>query len=124
METDMTAEEPLKASQPYRLDRDKAILDFIRHIATLAGGALAFIAAFVRDNDRIPQWAIVGAVVSFVVAMIAHLFAYLMSIGEFFGRESHEISGLKATWFAIIITVAVFALTIGFVFLGAGAASK
>lgn len=105
-----------------RLERDRAILDFTKHLATIHSGAIAFPVAvldkFAPDQKRL----VLGAFVAFVAALVLSTAASGISLHWFYAlhrrpmREHHA----SRVFFLLVIASGVL-LIVGFALIGTAA---
>jgi hypothetical protein len=104
-----------------KLERDKAILDLIKHHATLAAGALAIVAAFMKDANG-PSAATKWAVGLFILSLLFGLLAFTTFVLTLYGEHEEvwrkERSSLYQLGWLLIGTS--WCLISGFVALGVG----
>jgi hypothetical protein len=72
-----------------RLEKDKAILDYLKHIATLTTGSIGVLTGFAEKfvTLRGGRESVQVAIVAFLISLLFNLVAYSISLFCFYGRE-------------------------------------
>lgn len=110
-------------SRKVEVERDKAILEFMKHMASITSGALVFVAGFaekfVHDGD---QRFFTTAIFAFLLSLLFNLAAYSVSLFWFFGRPGPKNMKVGEL-FAFLATLTAVAMLIGFGAIAVGATS-
>ena len=94
-----------EAENARALERDRAILDFTKHLATVQSGAIAFLVAVFDKFDGGQKHLIVWAFIAFVVALTLTILASSISLYWFHGRRIRptEDDGISIAFVSLLI---------------------
>lgn len=105
-----------------RLERDRAILDFTKHLATVHSGAIALLIAVFDKFAPGQKHFVLGAFVAFVAALVLSTAATGISLYWFHGRHSRPAREHPASKvFFLLVMGSGFLLIIGFTLVGVAA---
>jgi hypothetical protein len=101
---------------PSTLERDKAILDFCKHLATLSSAALAFVAAFVRGAANVDLGILRAVIVFLALSLALSVLAAGLSLWFYLGKRVRPSrDDLLSKAFVCILIVSGLSLTAGLV---------
>jgi uncharacterized membrane protein SirB2 len=106
---------------PERLEKDKAILEYLRHTATLASGTLVILSGFLEKvftTAAARAWGR-AALIAFLTSLLINIIAYVWSLSFFFGSAKPR-RGLRARLFVVLAALSALAMFVGFATVAAG----
>lgn len=97
-----------------RIERDKAIADYLKHIGTISAFAAGIVATLTSRASSIRSECAAWTVVCLLMSLALSLITYGLSLWKFFGRERGEITSFWRGAIALLLIIAPLALILGF----------
>lgn len=98
-----------------RMEVDKAILEYLRHMATLTGTSIGVLTGFAEKFAQLPGGSVYArnALIAFLLSLLLNVVAYSISLFCFFGRQGFR--SRRIGWaFAICAVLSIILMFVGF----------